>query len=530
MSVLRDVLLSKPMPQLLFQVLLYWIFFLHLTFVLLLIGTTLLGMYYFIETWFTGRFSDPRWDKRILGTHLPFKSLAVVLGIGPLLLIQVGYTIPFLSAVNFYATYWLLLIVFMVVAFVLADTIGHKDYVHRYVHLFLGMTALALTLVIPGVFVAILVTAESPARWNEMILHGNHLFGDLAWFWFLRYLHVLGAAVVVAAMFHYLFTSDHPDKRQKLASWLVAGMLWQVVIGVMLYEAMPGAPSLTIQIIVYVTIAVAMVFLAVVVYCLQRSRPIAAWGGTSLLLLILLGMLLARQVHQASRFLPLNRQVVANVAPYQARLRPYHDAALVRYGHELEYPITTGAAKYARSCAFCHGKDADGHGVDAPQPEHTAGPPDHHPRRTGVRLPRPDQRHPRHGHVDLHVLHQDPTPPDHALPRRHLRYLQVAWASARHRRGERYAPRPDPLDHRLCQLPRQGRHGQQVRPVAPAVTAGSDAIQHDPAGTFQSDLTGLSRHKDARVQAPAGRRAMGPRADRDQPAQPEGPRSQQELA
>ncbi|MEJ2719069.1 MAG: hypothetical protein P8182_18375, partial [Deltaproteobacteria bacterium] len=136
MNSLFDVLLERPITEMWIQFLLFASFTLHLIFVLLMIGTAILAMYYFIETgWGHPRQALLPWDKRILRTFMAHKSLAVVLGVGPLLILQMGYSVPFLTAANLHAAYWMLVIAMLIVAFLSFDALGHKIYVHRYLHL-----------------------------------------------------------------------------------------------------------------------------------------------------------------------------------------------------------------------------------------------------------------------------------------------------------------------------------------------------------------------------------------------------------
>src|ERR1035437_1986692 len=100
MNSLHDILLKKPLPDEWLLSLLFTTFTLHIIFVLLTLGTAIIALYYFAHSWWSGKLNEARWDKEILRTFLAHKSLAVVLGVGPLLLIQIGSTVPFFTGVN----------------------------------------------------------------------------------------------------------------------------------------------------------------------------------------------------------------------------------------------------------------------------------------------------------------------------------------------------------------------------------------------------------------------------------------------
>ena len=113
MGNLFDVLLQKPLSDDWFHGLIFVSFTLHMLFVLFTLGTGMLAVYYFIDFQWGGKPKELQLYKRILRTFMAHKSLAAVLGVGPLLLIQVAYTVPFFTAVNLLAPFWLLLFLFL---------------------------------------------------------------------------------------------------------------------------------------------------------------------------------------------------------------------------------------------------------------------------------------------------------------------------------------------------------------------------------------------------------------------------------
>ncbi len=366
MNQLVDLPLGKPLPGWCIDGLMFASFTLHLIFVLLTIGTAILGVYFFVETWWGGKPDEGRWHKQVLRTFLPHKSLAVVLGIAALLVIQVGYGVPFLTAVNLHAWYWILIVPFLVIAFLSFDALGHKIHVQPYLHLFFGIVALVLLFAVPGVFVAVLVTAENPACWIDMIKIGGGLHDSLVWHWLARYAHVIGAALVFGAAFHYGFTAaDDQEKRSKLLNWLVAGVLFQIAGGVMLYGSIPSGSDALINTILLCGI-LATVFLVWSVFSsLQNNVVIRGRKIAVSLMAILLPMLLVRQGIQNRTFVPLSSELHAGSERYNALLTDYKEAALLKYSEHLEKPANTGQVLYMKGCAFCHGQNGDGSGQDS---------------------------------------------------------------------------------------------------------------------------------------------------------------------
>ena len=227
MTSLHDLLLPLPIPQGLAKALLFAFFSIHLLFVLLMLGTAILALAYFIEAWWHDRLTVLRWDKKILRMFMMHKSLAVVFGVGPLLLIQAVFSIPFFNAVVLFSPFWLLIIAFLILAFLSFDSLGHRIETHRYLHLCFGIIAMIFLLCVPGFFAAVLVAAENPDKWMEILRTGFGFDGRISIHWFMRYLHILGASIVFAAAFHYFFTAPRfgIEHRPGLVKWMLAGLL-----------------------------------------------------------------------------------------------------------------------------------------------------------------------------------------------------------------------------------------------------------------------------------------------------------------
>jgi mono/diheme cytochrome c family protein len=366
MSELFDLLLRKPISDEWIQGLLFVVFSLHMLMVLLTLGTAVLAFYYFAEAWWGGRLSDVRWDRELLRTFLAHKSLAVVLGVGALLLMQVGSTVPFFTAINFHASLWMLVIVFLIVAFLSLDFLGQRDYTHHYLHLAFGVIGLVALLAVPGIFVAVLVTAENPAKWLAIARSGYQLRGSLAIHWLFRYLHVLGAAIVFAGAFHYFFTPGaHLEKRRSLLRWIARGILLQFVLGMMLYSSLPEKPDTITNFCLLVGVIAAAVLLWVIFSSLDTRSALKQRTVVPLLLLILVPMLLARQWIRDRKLVPLNTQLQANAASYQKELAAFQSEALQEYRAYLRTGYDSGETIYQKSCAFCHGEKGNGNGVEA---------------------------------------------------------------------------------------------------------------------------------------------------------------------
>lgn len=361
-----DLLFGQPLPHSLHQALLFATFLLHFVFVLTMIGTAVLSFFYFIQRWRDGHIDGSQWDHRLLKTFLPLEALAVVLGVAPLLLIQVGHTVSFFSAVNLLAPYWVLVIPIMVVAFLAIDILEHSTR-RSYLHLALGTVGLACLIVIPGVFVAIVSLAENPQHWVAVVQAHHSLVGELGWFWLFRYLHVLGAAIIFGAILHYLLSEDADQQRKtELMYWLTGSILFQIAVGIaMLFTLLAHLTGLSIAFLLVGICAAAVLFTVGVYGRLPRAKPLRAHTVAIAGIAVLLPMLLTRQAIQDRAFFPVDIEARKNAEAYAQQLAPYHQASITAYQQHMASGTPGGESIYIQSCSFCHGEQGDGEGKAA---------------------------------------------------------------------------------------------------------------------------------------------------------------------
>jgi mono/diheme cytochrome c family protein len=374
MNALHDIILPGPASQTVLHGLLFAAFTLHLLFVLMMLGTGILGFGYFLQAWWrrelagAGRptlVSELRWDKHVLRMFLIHKSLAVVLGVGPLLLIQVAFSIPFFTAITLFAPAWLLIILFLITASLSFDALGHKMYVHHHAHLVIGVVALIALLAIPGLFVAVLVMAENPGRWPAVVRQGMAFDPRLVVHWMFRYLHVLGAALVFGAAFHYFFTArGDPSRRRSLLKYMIGGLLAQVVIGAGLFFSLPHKPAPAAYAYLLFGVALAAVLIALTARHMGGT-PMSPRAVAPCLAVLLVSMLLVRQGFQEAAFRSLMPDLKRNTEAYRLKLAEHRDHAIQGYKEHIRIVYDNGQTIYARSCAFCHGNGGQGDGPDA---------------------------------------------------------------------------------------------------------------------------------------------------------------------
>ena len=196
----RDLPLPLPLSEGVLQVLIVPVFLLHILFVNLTVGASVLSVVFE----YLG-LTRPHYDRlaRLVSTTITVnKSLAVVLGIAPLLMMNLLYTAQFYAANALTGHAWVLLIPLITAAFLLS-------YLHQYTwerwsgarkarHLLVGATAAAAFLLIPLIFLSNVNLMLLPEKWSQTGGFFESLqFGNV----FPRYFHFLGASLALTGLY-----------------------------------------------------------------------------------------------------------------------------------------------------------------------------------------------------------------------------------------------------------------------------------------------------------------------------------------
>ena len=357
MTALHDLLIRKPLPDAWLRTLLTFGFFLHAVFVLLTIGAAILGV-----SWLVAQRRWPRTD----GTESPewnfrpffvYQSLAIVLGVGPLLLMQVNHSVPLASAANLIAPLWMAIIVLLIAALALMELASCRK------HAACGLLGVACLFGVAGVLSLLVVVTENPGSWMSVLPPAGRLPSALSWHWLFRVLHIIGAAVLVTSAVYSLRPEDEGRLRW-LYRWMFGATAFQFTIGIALYASLPRAPQAMIAALVVAGVAAAGMFLWTIGRSSDAShRPsaIALLGLPAVILTLMLG---SRQLLQDQVLTPLAMSLSANADVYRERLASLRDGLDLTSQKDRESGKGPDAL-YSRSCAYCHGLKADGAGDDA---------------------------------------------------------------------------------------------------------------------------------------------------------------------
>ena len=199
----KDIPLPLPLPEGILVFLLIVSFLLHILFVNLMVGGSILTLWAEIK----GR-KDREYDvlaREIADTITVNKSLAVVIGVAPLLSINALYTVFFYSANALTGRLWISIIPLVTAAFLLL-------YLHKYswkkledkkkLHITINAIAVVLLLFVPLIFLTNINLMLFPQKWETVkgFFSAAMLANVIP-----RYLHFLCASLAVSGLFLFWY-------------------------------------------------------------------------------------------------------------------------------------------------------------------------------------------------------------------------------------------------------------------------------------------------------------------------------------
>ncbi len=246
-----DIPLPLPIDQVLGEALLVLVFLAHILFVNLMVGGSLLTLA--CEVIGLRRPDFDTLAHAIAKTITVNKSLAVVLGVAPLLLINVLYTIYFYSANALTGLAWIGIVPLVTAAFLI--TYAHKYTWDRLasvkaLHIALGAMSALLFLLVPFIFLANINLMLFPDKWVEVkgFLSTIALPNVLP-----RYLHFVLACVAVTGLFLAIYftragypaetvfqTLSRAGLRRGFYGVAFGATLMQFVVGPLVFFTLPA--------------------------------------------------------------------------------------------------------------------------------------------------------------------------------------------------------------------------------------------------------------------------------------------------
>jgi len=369
----RDLDLPLPLGSWELQIILVLLFLVHIFFVNLMVGGSLLAVIFEIMG-----LSRPKYDtlaKAIAATITVNKSLAVVLGVGPLLAINLLYTIHFYTANALTGHAWISIVPLVIMAFLLT-------YLHKYTwekwigpakqhHIILGGAATFLFLCIPFIFLANINLMLLPERWSDVQGFFSSLeVGNV----FPRYFHFLTASVAITGLIlaGWLSRKKYPVE-EKLPEFTRSGLrrafyrvafyvtLGQLAFGPLVLVTLPSR-GVTIPLLL---IVLGGVVLAVVLLLALRSEIRAADNVIgrhyplviALFSVLVLVMGTGRHVYREASLAPHKALIADKSASF--RSVNYATQLSIRAGFGAGDALASGPTGKSVfvNCAACHALD-----------------------------------------------------------------------------------------------------------------------------------------------------------------------------
>jgi cytochrome c len=366
----RDIPLPLPASQGFLEGLLIIAFIAHILFVNLMVGGSILVLGFEIRGLRNRDFD--KLARALAMTVTVNKSMAVVLGVAPLLLINVLYTIHFYTANALTGIAWILLVPAIAVTFLLL-------YLHKYtwdrlaslkgVHIAIMGIAVALFLVIPLVFLANVTLMMFPDRWT-----------GIRGFWsaltlpsiFPRYFHFLCASLILTSLFGVWYfgrakfpaeetfeTLTRPALRRIFYSVAFSVSLAQFIVGPLVLFTLPSQgfhSSVVITILLGACVAIPAVWM------MWKELAVPEPHGKRLPFIIgylsitVLCMAMGRHMYRGvalaehrAAMQEATRQWVDDSAQAAYDLRTGRERAVAG--------VSDGQHLFQNTCAACHGVD-----------------------------------------------------------------------------------------------------------------------------------------------------------------------------
>jgi cytochrome c len=370
----RDLALPLPAADLLLQIAIVFLFLLHILFVNLMLGGALLTIVY--EWRGLRRTTLDALAKEIAATVTVNKSLAVVLGVGPLLAINALYAIYFYTANSLTGRAWMMIVPLVIAAFLLL-------YAHKYswqaladrkgLHLSIGVVGTLLLLAVPFIFLANINLMLFPDKWLrvEGFLSAVFLPNVLP-----RFLHFVLASVAITSLFLAgWFCSrrvdfekrfpgiDRGEIRRELLTAAFGATALQLIAGPLVLLTLPPH-GLSWRMLANISVGVAL-GVAALVLLWREGRSTAPLSFRYWTIVVLLGgtvmfMGYGRHLYREGAIAPHRAMVAAHTAAFQARAlgaRMRLAAGTPRLG-DVEQAASAGERTFRAVCLACHAPEA----------------------------------------------------------------------------------------------------------------------------------------------------------------------------
>lgn len=369
----RDLMLPLPLPEEHLKFLLVLFFLAHILFVNLMVGGSVVTIVFeILGLW------KPRYDKlakKVAETVTVNKSMAVVMGIGPLLCINLLYTVQFYAANVMTGHAWAALIPLVTAAFLL--TYAHKYSWYTWTgprkipHILLGVSAMLIFLFIPIIFLSNINLMLFPERWSEVKGFLSSLkIGNVM----PRYFHFMAACGAVTCLFlagwfgrrKYPLAEELPGfERASLMKRFYGAVLFitlaQFFFGPLILFTLPMqglSPGMLAPILSGALLALVLMSLLYLEIVSKPEKTGRLFGWITLVFTVIVSLMgTGRHLYRENSLAGHKQMVFRRTQEFKA----LEYAAEIRSRAEAINPkkeaVPAGEVDFKQSCAMCHGID-----------------------------------------------------------------------------------------------------------------------------------------------------------------------------
>ena len=369
MPIPRDIPLPLPLPEWLLVIILIVSFLLHILFINLMVGSTLLTFWYQIKG-----LKSKDYDKlarEIATTITVNKSMAVVLGVAPLLSINVLYTFYFYSSNAITGNMWISIVPWVAVSFLIV-------YLHKYTWdklennkmLHIGILSFALVsfLLIPFIFLTNINLMLFPEKWVDIYGFVDALILPNV---FTRYLHFITASLAITGLFlavyfgrksfKFNFKFEFLNKeliKKQMITLMLLGTGIQFIFGPLLFLTLPSKGiSWNLFWVILAGVIIAVIVLVQLWKMANRSHiQLGKQFNVLIVLFVLLVLCMGtgRHMYRENALATHKGQMAERTRQHWEMVKKAHENLLLPETGLEEGEIMPGLHLFQVNCAICH--------------------------------------------------------------------------------------------------------------------------------------------------------------------------------
>lgn len=365
----KDIPLPLPLPEWLLVFVLIFSFLLHILFINLIIGGSILTFWYELKG-----LNDKKFDRlarEIAATITVNKSIAVVLGVAPLLSINVLYTLYFYSSNALTGNIWLSIIPWVAIAFLffyLHKYSWDQMAEHKSVHLSILGIGIFSFLLIPFIFLTNINLMLFPEKWGEIRGFIDALTLPNV---FPRYFHFITASMAVTGLFlAWWFGREKPDaasaiepitkhwirKQMLTLTFVTTGM--QFIFGPLLFLTLPSK-GVTWSLFWVIMGGVTFAVIALVLLWKLINDTENQYNRRFLLLIVSVVVIVGfmgtgRHIYRESALKTHRKMMAERTAAHWEAVRQAHENLLLPEVESTRGSFMPGQNLFQTNCAVCH--------------------------------------------------------------------------------------------------------------------------------------------------------------------------------